>query len=193
MVLVDPTRQQNIIKAIEADPLSDADIKRVLGRGCRIIKYSQLKRYSSIERLLSKDVDYVILLYQDHPNRGHWCCVCRYDNIIEFFDAYGTYPDKELLWVPMKTRKQLKQDRAYLTYLFNRTDKEVIYNNVKYQDLDGDIKTCGSHCTHRIYRLIHNNMSLKDYYKYMTDMKKRTKHTYDELVAVFMEPFLLGR
>ena len=108
MVRVDPAQRQNIIKAIEADPLSDADIKRVLGPGCRIIKYSQLKRYSVIEGLLRKDVDYVILLYQDHPNRGHWCCVCRYDNVIEFFGRYGNYPDKELLWTPMKMSKQLK-------------------------------------------------------------------------------------
>ena len=93
----------------------------------------------------------------------------------------------------MKMRKQLKQDKPYLTYLFNSTDKEVIYNNVKYQELDGDIKTCGSHCAHRIYRLIHNNMTLKDYYAYMSDMKTKTKHTYDELVAIFMEPFLLTR
>ena len=70
MASMDPVEQQNIVKAIEADPLSDADIKRVLGRGCRIIKYSQLRRYSSIEGLLRKDIDYVILLYQDHPNRG---------------------------------------------------------------------------------------------------------------------------
>jgi hypothetical protein len=63
MVPVEPVAQQNIVKAIEADPLSDADIKRVLGRGCRIIKHSQLSRYNSIDVLLSKDVDYVILLY----------------------------------------------------------------------------------------------------------------------------------
>ena len=193
MVPMGPVEQQNIVKAIEADPLSDADIKRVLGRGCRIIKHSQLSRYNSIDVLLSKNVDYVILLYQDHPNRGHWCCLSRYGNVIEFFDPYGTYPDKELMWVPMEMRKQLKQDKPYLTYLFNKTDMEVIYNDVKYQDFDGDIKTCGSHCSHRIYRLIHNGMTLKDYYKYMTDMKKRTKHTYDELVALFMQPFLLSQ
>ena len=192
MVPMTPVEQQNIIEAIEADPLSDADIKRVLGSDCRIIKYSQLKRYNSIEALLSKDVDYVILLYQDQPNRGHWCCLSRYANTIEFHDPYGTYPDKELLWIPMKMRKQLKQDKPYLTYLFDKTDMGVIYNNVKYQDLDGDIKTCGSHCAHRIYRLIHNSMTLKDYYKYMTTMKKRTKHTYDELVAIFMEPYLIN-
>ena len=191
MVPMDPVDQQTIVKAIEANPLSDADIKRVLGPGCIIIKYSQLKRYSSMEGLLRKDVDYVILLYQDHPNRGHWCCVCRYDNTIEFFDPYSTYPDKELLWTPMKMRKQLKQDEPHLSYLFNRTDKEVIYNNVKYQDFAGDIKTCGSHCAHRIYRLIHDGMSLNKYYRYMMAMRKRTKHTPDELVAIFMEPFLL--
>ena len=91
----------------------------------------------------------------------------------------------------MKSRKQLKQDKPYLTYLFNRTDREVIYNNVKYQQLDGDIKTCGSHCAHRIYRLLHDDMTLPAYYQYMTSMKQRTKHTHDELVAIFMEPFLM--
>ena len=156
---------RDIVKAIEADPLSDADIKRVLGRGCRIIKYSRLKRYSSMESLLSKDKAYVILLYQDQPNQGHWCCLSRYGNTIEFFDPYGNKPDSELSWTPLPMRKRLHQDRPYLTYLFNRTDMDVIYNNVKYQQLDGDIKTCGSHCAHRIYQLLHDDMTLPAYYK----------------------------
>ena len=108
-----PKSMDTVIKAIEADPLSDADIKRVLGRTCRIIKYGELTRYNSIEALLPNDIDYVVLLYEDRPNRGHWCCVSKYDQIIELFDPHGGYPDSELLWAPMKTRRRLKENEPH--------------------------------------------------------------------------------
>ncbi|MFM7980022.1 MAG: hypothetical protein ACKPKO_11970, partial [Candidatus Fonsibacter sp.] len=37
-----------------------------------------------------------------------------------------------------------------------------IYNNVKFQDRDGYVNTCGSHVVHRLYRLKNDNMKTAD-------------------------------
>ena len=48
------------IEEIERKSLSDTDIKKVLGQSCKILKHSQLSRYSDLDQLLSKDKDYVL-------------------------------------------------------------------------------------------------------------------------------------
>ena len=40
---------QESIKAIERYSLSDADIRKVLGRKCRIIKYREFSKYSDLD------------------------------------------------------------------------------------------------------------------------------------------------
>jgi hypothetical protein len=61
----------------------------------------------------------------------------------------------------------------YLTNLLK--NESYMYNKVKYQNEDNYVNTCGSHVAHRIYRLINNNMSLRDYHKFMLDLSKQSK------------------
>ena len=51
--------------------LSDEDIGTVLGTDTNII-YSELSDISELGELLTKDLDYCIILYEDRPGRGHW-------------------------------------------------------------------------------------------------------------------------
>ena len=52
----------NKIKQVIRKPLSDSDLKRILGEDTRIITYPQLANYRTIEELLPKAYDFVIVL-----------------------------------------------------------------------------------------------------------------------------------
>ena len=52
-------------------PLSDADIRKILGSDTKIIKYSELDCLYDIDQLLTNDKDFCIILYEDSPDRGH--------------------------------------------------------------------------------------------------------------------------
>ena len=147
----------DVIKTIHK-ALSDKDIRDILGDKCKIIKYSELSQYNTLSELLPHLIDYVVILYEEAHNSGHWVGLLKYNNIYEFFDAYGLMVDKELLWVDLKTRQALNERIPYLTNLLKH--ENYIYNKIKYQSEDNYINTCGSHVAHRIYRLINNNMSL---------------------------------
>ena len=45
-------------------PLSDDDLRRVLGDDLKIIKYSDLDNYNDLDELLPNTVDYCIILYE---------------------------------------------------------------------------------------------------------------------------------
>jgi hypothetical protein len=173
--------QEDLEEVIE-DPLGDDDIRTYLPNA-KIIKYSELSKYGKIEDLLVNDKDFCVILYEDSPNKGHWTCISRYNNILEFFDSYGGYPDSQLGWTDKETRKELHQCKTYLTDLFNKSKFKIIFNPIKYQEDGNDINTCGRHCVFRILNLIRENRDLHQYYLLMQMLKKETNETYDEIVA----------
>ncbi|MFM7978916.1 MAG: hypothetical protein ACKPKO_06330, partial [Candidatus Fonsibacter sp.] len=59
----------------------------------------------------------------------------------------------------------LNEATPYLTNLLK--SKQYIYNNVRYQDRDGYVNTCGSHVVHKLYRLKNDGMDLQTYSNYM--------------------------
>jgi hypothetical protein len=105
--------------------------------------------------------------------------------MFEHFDSYGIKPDKELQWINMKKRRMLKQATPYLSHLLD--DERYIYNRVRYQELDSDVNTCGSHIVNRIYRLKHYNMDLDAYNEFMRELKDDYGITYDTIVAKFID------
>jgi hypothetical protein len=51
---------------MKKSPMSDEDIRKVLGSNVKILKYSELANYNNINELLSKPVDAVVILYEMH-------------------------------------------------------------------------------------------------------------------------------
>jgi hypothetical protein len=83
-------------------------------------------------------------------------------------------------WYGKELRKELGEDKLYLTKLLNKTGLKVRYNDVDYQnDQNLDIVTCGRHCIN----FIKSNKNLKEYYTMMKKLKKESGKTYDELVS----------
>ena len=83
----------DVIKLINK-ALSDDDIGTILGADAKIIRYSELRHIDDLDDLLTKDMDYCIILYEDRPAIGHWPALSKYNGIYEHFDSYGNRPDK---------------------------------------------------------------------------------------------------
>ena len=167
--------------------LSDSDLRRILGAGTKVIKYSELSSFQSLGQLLPNAIDYCIILYEDGPNHGHWVGLSKYDGLFEVFDSYGIKPDKELAWINLKTRNSLGEKAPYLTNLLR--GNHYIYNSVRFQALDSKVNTCGSHVVHRLYRLKNEKMDLKSYQKFMLKIKDEYNMGYDMIVAEFISKF----
>jgi len=58
------------IQRIIRKPLSDDDLRTILGGNIKIIKYKDLSRISSLNMLLPGDVDFVIILIETEPSSG---------------------------------------------------------------------------------------------------------------------------
>jgi hypothetical protein len=173
--------QDEITEEIVEEPLSNDEIMKYLPNA-KIIRYSELKKYNDIDDLLRNNVDYCILLYEESKNKGHWVCVLKYNDTIEYFDSYGGYPDNPLKWNSDMTNNSLGQE-PFLCRMFDNTEKEVIFNPIKYQEDEDDVNTCGRHCVFRILNLLEKERELGQYYEIMKEIKKLTKSSYDDIVA----------
>jgi len=174
------------LQEIIAEPLDDNEIHHYLPN-CKILKYSQLSKYQSINQLLPMDTDFCIILYEDSYNQGHWTALMRYNKgktgTIEFFDPYGNLFDKQLNWTPLETRKELGEGRKLLTPLLDCCTQKVIYNPIKYQKDGSSINDCGRHCVYRVLCLIKKNMDLEQYFKHIKEIEKQTGYDADGIVS----------
>ena len=178
------------IKHFEITQLNYSYIREIIGHDAKILKYSELSKYSNIDQLLTKPKDHCILLYELEEDSGHWVCLLKYDNKIEFMDPYGIKPDGELAWITKSAKEKLNEDKPLLTNLLNSANQHVIYNKTRFQSMSKEISTCGDHSTHRIYRLMHNDLDLDEYTSYMKHIKDEYGLTYDEIVAEFVSHFI---
>ncbi|MFM7989723.1 MAG: hypothetical protein ACKPKO_61460 [Candidatus Fonsibacter sp.] len=177
------------VKKLINKALSDEDIGTILGTDANIIRYSELRHIDDLGELLAKkDIDYCSILYDDRPDRGHWAALSKYNGIYEHFDSYGNKNDKTLEWVNMKMRWRLNEATPYLTNLLK--SKQYIYNNVKYQDRDGYVNTCGPHVVHKLYRLTRDGMDLQTYHDYMEYIEDMFGANYDIRVAEFIKKWI---
>jgi hypothetical protein len=163
---------------------TDKDIKTYMNGENKIIKYSDLDEYNNINDLLTFDKDYrFILLETTGRNTGHWTCIMRYNNTIEYFDSYGVRPDGEFIYISKYIQKILGQDKRTLKNLM-KTDLNLnsIYNKIKFQQNIEEISTCGRHCILRV-SLMKYGYTLEQYINFMTKQKKEYDKPYDILVC----------
>jgi hypothetical protein len=175
---------QQEIEQIEEKPMGDNDI-RTYFPNAKIILYNKLNDMEHIDELLPNNKSYAFVLIEDSPNRGHWVCLDKLDNKINFFDSYGGAPDTQLKWTPMEEREKLGQEEKTLTKLLKTSGYKVNYNPVKYQEKGSDIQTCGRHCCMRVKRMLDGD-DLDDYLKFMNKTKNTMGKDYDEVVSYFI-------
>jgi len=98
-------------------------------------------------------------------------------------------PDRELLWISAAKRKLLGESEPLLTDLLDRSGKHWIYNKKRLEKMTQNVSTCGDHVAHRIYRLLHNKLDLKQYLHYMEFNKEKYNIDYDIIVSKFVQEF----
>ena len=177
------------IQRIVRKPLSDADLRHILGNEVKILKYSELANFPSLDYILPKPTDDCVILIEEEPDSGHWVALLKYEGMVEFFDPYGNKWDTELSWIPREKREQLGETQKYLSGLLERTNLKRIYSPYHFERTSNKVNACGSHCAHRIYRLRHDNMDLHDYYSYMEEAEEKLHASPDEVVAEFVDSF----
>ena len=183
----------NKLDKLVKHPLSDEELKAILGRNLKIIMYPDLAKYSTIEQPLPNPNDYCIILIVESESKynisGHWCALLKYNGIYEWFDPYGNDVDVDLMsWMDRKTRARLHESKPYLTYLLK--GRKYIYNKVKYEVLKKGVNTCGSHSSYRIYQFKKYSLTLEQYQKHMLDLSKQYGIGFDKIVASFVSFFL---
>ena len=167
------------IKQVEENSISDAEIRYYLP-SANIMTYPELNIIEDIEQLLPRNDSYFILLYLDTKNSGHWVTLKRFNNDIQYFCSYGTYPDDQIRkWYGVELATELKENKLYLSNLLNKTKLNVNYNDMNYQNKNIDIVTCGRH----MINFIKSKKDLKQYYKMMQKLKRDKKMSFDEIVS----------
>ena len=114
-------KKQELIKHYQkelAKMFSDSDFDRFFGVNSNpVVKYSELTDYNTINDLLPNDKDFKIILIESKLNSGHWCCVMKYKNIIEYFNSYGTAPEYDFKFIPTRIKHLLGQGGCLLSKL----------------------------------------------------------------------------
>jgi len=162
--------------------LTNHEVDNILQGQTKVLTYKQLPQFTDINQLLEPYKNFIILYLWD-PSYGHWNCILKHPDRIEFFDPYGgdhNIPDKNLDKVNDHVKKITNQDQPYLTKLLYDANMPIEYNNYKFQKLADDIKTCGRHC---IVRVLFKDLLLDDYYQFMTYLCEKNNMNYDELVT----------
>lgn len=191
------------VKDVIEQPMDDTDIRDKVGKNTKILKYTELSNYHSLEQLLPRKIDWVYILYLDSPNTGHWVGLIRdYDNIY-YLDSYGGKVDEPLSWIDCNTRNKLGVNIPLLTRLFNNNkDFNLYYNPIKYQKENDDVNSCGRYITLFILQLKrhiripegsyiskrnYSTYNLEDFYRYMEKIKNKYKIDYDEIVSTLID------
>lgn len=160
--------------------LSDQDISRLLKGKAKIIRYGELKHFTSVDELL-KPYNRVFILYEAKKGVGHWTLLHKLDKSnLEMFDSYGLGIDDELDYLPAGYRQQSDQARAHLSQLLGHSNYTIHYNDHKLQDLKRGVSTCGRWC---VARCINNKCTIDDFARRVKDACEEKGVTPDELVC----------
>jgi hypothetical protein len=169
---------------------SDSQIENFFGSGFskNILKYSDIEDYKTIDQLLPSKRNFKIILLESSYNSGHWVCILKYGDTIEYFNSYGLRPSAELDSNTDLVNKQLEQDTKYLNILLNKAmDKyNIIYNKRKFQEVSSDVATCGSWTIVRGVLFKKADMDLYDFISFIDQATKAFRLTGDELVTLLV-------
>jgi hypothetical protein len=141
-------------------PLSDDDIRKLLGGNVSLMTYPQLAKKRSLDECFDSNGRCIILFLTEDDHTGHWCCMLRTPRGVEFFDPYGDKPEDQLENVPQSRLEQMNEAQPYLTNLMRRSGLPIYYNTHGFQKERGNVNTCGRHC---VVRLLYGNKSLSQY------------------------------
>lgn len=161
-------------------PLRGVEMMR-LNPTAKIITYDELNSINTLNELFEGNkYDKVIILYLLHSRySGHWVCLFKNDQGVNFFDSYGRKPDKSIDNLTEKQRKEYNEKREQIFKLLTNSCNKFIYNDYPLQDKKIKTQTCGCWVTHR---LINSHFSDNEYIELFKLFNIQDK---DEFVASY--------
>jgi hypothetical protein len=145
-----PRERRGGVQSLIEYPLSDADIRRVLGNDIPILTYPELEDLHSIDDCFDRKGRCIILFLTDSETSGHWCCMMKKKDGIYFWDPYGEAPEEQKDGIPKTRLEQLDMDEPFLTRLMRGSGRPIYYNSHQYQTDRRGINTCGRWCIARL-------------------------------------------
>jgi hypothetical protein len=146
-------------------PLSDGDIRQILGDNIKIIPYPELADVENINECFDNEGRCIILFLTSSPTAGHWCAMLRKKRGIEFFDPYGEAPEKQKAGLSRSRLEELDEAQPYLTRLMKESGLPIFYNKYAFQQSKEGVATCGRWC---VSRCLYGSKSL-EYFKKAID------------------------
>lgn len=167
--------------------LSSEDLRKI-SPDIRIVLYSDIYKYSSLEQLFQSGGNRPIaLLYEIQPKYGHWTLLIRHNpGNYEFFDSYGLKPDSELKFIDKGFRSQSDQDHSYLLDFINKASQggaDTTYSKKAMQSSNPSIATCGRWIA---LRARFSNIPLKEFRQILSS----TDYSPDKIVTGITNMFL---
>jgi hypothetical protein len=163
---------------IKSYSLSDSDMKRVIPT-LKVMSYPELLKAKSLDDVLDEKGRLMLLYLTENQNTGHWVCLLKRANVVEFFDPYGGYgPDGESEWLSEDALEEFGQDTHHLSKLIRASPYKLVVNKTPFQKDKNDNNTCGRHCLCRLYM---KHLSLAEY----TKMVKGSGVSPDDFVSGF--------
>ena len=178
----------SIYKDIEY-AVSNYDFEEIFGDECKVITYSELSTYDSIDDLLyeREGILFIFILYEVKKNYGHWTLLINHQSYIEFFDPYGYKPDEELKFTNPDYRKKYNMDFPYLTFLLYESELPIQYNDRQLQKFEKGVNTCGRWC---IVRCQFFDINVDKFADYFVNLNKKDRLNGDKLVT-YLTNYLL--
>ena len=171
------------LKTVKDYPLSDGDIRKILGSDIKIVTYPMLANMSSASQMFDAKGRCILLFLTSSPTEGHWCCLLNKSDGIHFFDPYGDKPEEQLDNIPQSRLEMMNESQPYLSDLLKGSGKPVFYNTHAFQKSSSSVNTCGRHC---VSRCLYAPYSLQKYKKIVDSSKMSPDDfvsglTYDKL------------
>jgi len=157
-------------------PLSDGDLRRLLGRDIRIWNYPQLQDLTDANELFDKRGRAILLFPNSGPHSGHWTALFRRPKMIEFFDPYGDKPEAQKKGLGRSRLEEYDIERPDLTRLLRATGLPVYYNTHDFQRESPNVATCGRHSA---VRLMYDGKDIDQYH----DMIEESGKSADDFVT----------
>lgn len=170
----------NRIQELEAKPLSDVDLRRMLGKAksrVKVMIYEELKKYKTLDELLPKYKDCAIILLQiQKPGAspvGHWIALLNHHTHFEHFDSYGLDPDEEL---------GITHEHPHLTDIIRATKSRVESSSAKLQAKREAVNTCGRWT---VVRCLHAELEKPEFVNMIREV-----HSIPDVAVTLMTQFL---
>jgi hypothetical protein len=133
----------DVIKNSENYSLSDSDLLNLTDNKVKVLSYSDLENFNTIDEVL-EPFDAVIILYQQTKISGHWSSIIKQkNNVIEIFDSLGIALDHELEFSEYNKKRHGGVPIPHLTNLLNKSKYKVEVNLTQIQIDSKHINTCG--------------------------------------------------